>query len=338
MIRVGLAGYGMAGREIHGPLLRQAGFEVVAVATSSPARVSWARADLPGVSVVRDLEELLREGGLDLVVLATPTGSHAAHTAAVLEAGIPVVVDKPLAVDAAQALALVEHAERLGVPLTVFQNRRYDPEQTTLTEVVRSGAVGRPFRLEMRWERWRPVPRDRWRETAPASDGGGILLDLHTHLVDIAVQLFGPVESVFATVASRHSLAEDDAVLIGRHAGGVVSHLGATSLSGAPGPWIRLLGEEGAFVVSALHDQPTIYDDLADAGADHCGWLYRGREREPVRRMSSGEAEFYRQLALALGRPDRRAAMPVDPRDSVHVLAVIDAARLSAAQDRVVLL
>ena len=247
------------------------------------------------------------------------------------------VVDKPLAVDARQGLALVEHAERLGIPLTVFQNRRYDPEHATLAAVVEAGAVGRPFRLELRWERWRPVPLDRWRETARASEGGGILLDLHSHLVDIAVRLFGPVESVFATVACHHSVAEDDAVLVCRHARGVVSHLGATSLSGAPGPWIRLLGDAGAFVVSALGDQPTVYDDLADAGPDQCGWLYRGSEREPVRRVPSDEADFYRQVARALAGPDARADLPVDPRDAVHTLAVVDAARLSAAEERVVL-
>ena len=336
MTRVGLAGYASAGRGIHAPLLRRAGLEVAAVATSNPERVAQARADLPGARVVADLDALLAVDGLDLVVLATPTGVHAAHAMAVLDAGIPLVVDKPLAVSARQALPLLEHAERVAVPLTVFQNRRYDPEVATLTHVARSGAVGTPFRLEMRWERWRPVLPDRWRERAPASEGGGIMLDLHAHLVDIAVRVLGPVESVFATVAAHRSVAEDDAVLVCRHGGGLVSHLGATSLCAAPGPWVRLLGDAGALLIASLHSEPSSYADLADAGPGQCGWLYRGTEREPVDRVPADQADFYRQVALALTAPDPQAAMPVDPRDAVHTLAVIDAARSSAAQERVV--
>ena len=72
----------------------------------------------------------------------------------------------------------MRHAEASGVPLTVFHNRRYDPEHATVARVVADGLIGTPFRYEMRWERWRPVPKDRWRENASPADGGGILLDL----------------------------------------------------------------------------------------------------------------------------------------------------------------
>ncbi len=336
MLRVGLAGYGLAGREFHAPLLARAGLEVAAVATSNPERRAEASTDLPGARLVDDLDALLRVEGLDLVVLATPTGRHAEHARRVVDAGLPVVVDKPLAVGAREALAVVEHAAGAGVPLTVFQNRRYDAPFATLLEVVRSRAVGEPFRLELRWERWRPEPKRRWREVSTAAEGGGLLLDLHAHLVDAAVRCLGPVETVFATVASRTTVAEDDALLLCRHAGGAVSHLGATSLAGAPGPLARLLGDAGAYVVAGLEGEPSSYPDLADADEDHCGWIVRGVERVAVPRVPADEADFYRQLAVALGTPDPQAAMPVDPRDAVHALAVIDAARESAAGERVV--
>ncbi|WP_299445249.1 Gfo/Idh/MocA family protein [uncultured Phycicoccus sp.] len=336
MTRAVIAGYGFAGRDIHAPRLREAGVEVVAVCTGSPERAAAARSDLPGVEVVAALPDLLALGGVDLVVLATPSGGHAEQVRAVVDAGVPCVVDKPLAVDAGSAGEVVRYAERAGVPLTVFQNRRYDPEHVTVREVVAAGLVGEPFRYELRWERWRPVARDRWRETATAEDGGGLLLDLHTHLVDAAVQLFGPVLRVAATVEARTTRAEDDAFLLCTHASGVVSHLSATSLAGAPGPRVRLLGRDGAYVQADFEAEAHPWTGQADPDPDHCGWLYRGDERRPVPRARSTQADLYRAVVAALGSPDPQAEMPVDPWDAVHTLAVIDAARVAAAEQRVV--
>lgn len=336
MMRVALAGFGSSGQTIHAPLLHEAGCDVVAVSTRDPERAAAARAEFPGTSVVDDLTALLAVPGVDLVVLATPSGAHAAQVRTVIDAGIACLVDKPLAVDAASAADVVRHAAASGVPLTVFHNRRYDPEHATVARVVADGLIGTPFRYEMRWERWRPVPKDRWRENAGPADGGGILLDLHSHLVDAAVQLFGPIASVFATVAAHTTLAEDDAFLVCRHESGVVSHLGATALSGAPGPRVRMLGTTGAYVMADFTGETHVWTAQADADPGQSGWVYRGDEREPVARGTSTQADLYRAVAAALESPDPQAAMPVDPWDAVHTLAVIDAARESAAQERVV--
>lgn len=336
MVRVGLAGYAMAGRQIHAPLIRDAGLELAAVATANPERRAEVVSDVPQARVVDDLEALLAVEGLDVIVLATPTGSHLAHTRQVIEAGVACVVDKPLAVNADDASSLVDLAQREGVPLTVFQNRRYDSQFTTLATVVRDELVGAPFRCELRWERWRPVAKDRWRENALPSEGGGILLDLQSHLIDMAVQLFGPVTSVFATVDARSTTSDDDAFLVCRHETGVTSHLGATSLSGAAGPRVRLLGRGAAYVQNDFNGEPNVFPDTADADEEHCGWLYRGTEREPVPTTVSSAVEFYRAVGAALSAAEPQAAMPVDPHDAVHTLAVIDAARTSSEGQRVV--
>lgn len=337
MTRAALAGYGSAGRGIHAPLLQAAGVDIVAVSTSNPERAAEVRAELPGTEVEPDLTALLARDDVDFVVLATPSGQHAEHVTACLEAGRPVVVDKPLAVDEAQAATVVRRAREVGVPLTVFQNRRFDPQHTTLRRLLLEGTLGEVFRHEFRWERWRPVPKQRWRENAAAVDGGGILLDLHTHLVDASVNLFGPVERVFAEVAARSTPAEDDAFVVAEHASGVVSHLGATSLAGAPGPRVRVLGTAGAYLLDSFEQELSVYPDLTQE-PDQAGWLVRGLERTPVAAAPSDPADFYRAVVAALGAPDPQAAMPVDPADAVHVLAVIDAARRSAAEHQVVTL
>jgi predicted dehydrogenase len=309
---------------------------VAAVSTADPERSEQVRRDVPGARVVEDLEALLAVDGLDLIVLATPSGVHTGHVRACIDAGIAVVVDKPLATDAAQALGVVDAARAAGVALTVFQNRRFDAEHVAARETVRSGRLGEVFRHEFRWERWRPTSKGRWRENASAADGGGILLDLQSHMIDAAVDLFGPIDTVYAEVASLTTVAEDDAFLACRHTSGVLSHLGATSVSAAPGPRIRILGRRGAFLLNQFHDDAVdIYPDLAHADAGQCGWIYEGDQRTPVARPAAGQVDFYRQVRRALAMQDPQAAMPVDPYDAVHILAVIDAARASAARGTV---
>lgn len=337
-LRVGLAGYASASWLHVGPITA-AGGVVAAVATRRPERRAQAVADCPGVRVVDDLDALLEVPDLDLVVLSTPTGRHHDHALQVIAAGLPVVVEKPLGVRLAEVREVVAAAKGAGVPLTVFLQRRWDPAHLVARRLAATAALGELWRLEYRWERWRPVPRHRWREDTPTAGGGGQLLDLGPHMVDLAVQLFGPVASVHAEMAARRQVSDDDTHLVLRHTGGGVSHLDIGSLVAAPGPRLRLVGATGTYVYDDFTDdgkvQP-IYPDLADApGA--CGWLYRGPlEREPVARVAGEWADFYRRLFDALRRPDPMAQLPVPPEDVVHLAEVLDAAQRSAAAGQVV--
>jgi predicted dehydrogenase len=251
---------------------------------------------------------------------------------------VPVLVDKPLATQARSGQAVLQAATASGTPLTVFQNRRWDAENLTLARLLAAGTLGEVFRFERRWERWRPVPKQRWRENAPADDGGGLLLDLHSHLVDSAVQFFGPVTAVYAELAAHSTPAEDEAFVSLSHAGGVRSHLGAGSLAGAPGPRTRVLAARGSYLVTEFEQEPTGFPGL-DNAAGCCGWLVTGEQREPVPAAPGGHGDFYPAVLAALELSDpaaRQAAMPVDPADAVAVLRILDGARMSAATGEVV--
>jgi len=337
-LAVGLVGYGDAGRGIHARLLHEAGHTVAAVVTRAEARAEQARTDWTGVEVVPDVDALLALApSLDVVVVASPTGLHREHALAVLGAGLPVVVDKPLGTSARETREIAEAGQAAGGRLTVFHNRRWDAEQLTLRSVLADGALGEVHRFERRWERWRPVPKDRWKENDPVA--GGLLLDLGPHLVDSAVQLFGPVASVYAEVRALTTVAPDDVFVALQHTGGVRSHLTAGGLVGAPGPRTRVLGSGGAFLVTSFEGEPTPFaalDDAAPGGPDaHGGWLVHGSERVPVPRAPGGHADFYREVARWLrdGGP-----VPVDPWDAVRTAEVLDAASLSARETRVVTL
>jgi predicted dehydrogenase len=340
-LRVGLIGYGSAGRGIHARLLRDVGAQVVRVVTRNPARATAADRDWPGVGVDADVAGLLAHAdGLDVVVIASPTGDHVEHVRLALAAGLPVVVDKPLAPTAAEAADLARLGAEAGDRLTVFQNRRWDPEQLTLRGLLAAGELGRVHRFERRWERWRPVPQDRWKENDTRA--GGLLLDLGAHLVDSAVQLFGPVAAVHAELRNLTTPAVDDVFLALTHAPredgtAVISHLQAGSLAGAPGPRTRVLGDRGAYLVTSFEGEATPFQALDDAagtaGDAHEGWLVHGDERVPVPRAPGGHADFYRAVDAWVRRG---GPLPVDPADAVMTARVLDAARTAADEQRVV--
>lgn len=331
-LRVGLVGYGGAGRGIHSRLIKAAGYEVDAVVTGSAERATSVVEDWPTARVLADLDGLLEtRSNYDLVVLATPTALHEDQAATILSAGIPLLVDKPAAATFTGALRLTKLAEQTQTPFTVFQNRRWDPEQLTLQSLLQAGQLGDVHTFERRWERWRPVPLTRWKEQS--LDGGGLLLDLGTHLVDSAIQLFGPVQSVYAELRSHTTPAEDDVFLSLQHSpsptgGAVISRLSAGSLVGAPGPRTRVLGSGGAYLVTSFEGEVTPFAEL-DAGAPSGteGWLCQGSERTPVPAVPGGHEDFYPAVAAWLAGT---GPVPVDPWDAVATARVLDAARVSA--------
>jgi scyllo-inositol 2-dehydrogenase (NADP+) len=211
---------------------------------------------------------------------------------------------------------------------------------------VLAGRLGRVLRLESRFDRWRPVLKEgAWREGGDPADGGGLLLDLGSHLVDQAVQLLGPVASVYAELDVRRpgAMVEDDVFLALEHQGGARSHLWAGMHAAHEAPRFRLLGSEAAFVSHGLDPQE---DALRTGTSPHDpGFGQRDEARaarvftgadtqgEPVVMEAGRWAAFYEGVAKAIrteGPP------PVSGFDAVGVLAVLDAARESAARRAVV--
>jgi len=236
--------------------------------------------------------------------------------------------------NAAEARSLVDAAAERGLMLTAFQNRRWDGDFLTLRRLLGANELGRVHRFESRFERWRPQLGDGWRERTPAAEGGGLLLDLGSHLVDQAVQLFGPVRELYAEVDARHegAVADDDVFLALEHESGVRSHLWASVLAADPGARFRVLGDRAAFVKHGLDVQeealragrsPT-EPGFGDEPRERWGRLVTGEEQREVPTEPGSYGSFYAGVAASLREG---APPPVDPRDAVAVLELLDEAR-----------
>ena len=134
MIRVGLIGFGMAGRVFHAPLLSSVdGLELAAVLERTTNK---AVERYPGITIYRSLDDLLADDSLGLVVVATPNGTHFEFAKRILEAGKNVVVDKPMTLTSAEAAELIALAKKQNLLLAPFHNRRWDSDFLTVQKLI----------------------------------------------------------------------------------------------------------------------------------------------------------------------------------------------------------
>jgi predicted dehydrogenase len=317
---------------------------LAAVVTRDPERGAQARREHPEARIVPAAEEVWsRAGEYDLVVISTPNRTHAELALAALQAGLPVVVDKPFARTASEARTMIEAARARGLMISPYQNRRWDGELLTAKRLIGEGAFGRVLRFESRLERWRPQPKGGWRELGALDEGGGLLFDLGSHLIDQALHLFGAVTHVYAELERRRAgvASEDDVFVALTHASGVRSHLWASYLAAHHAARLRVLGERGAYV----KERPDVQEAALRAGARPTAPDWGEEPQEAWGSWSDGANErriptergayqqYYAQIATALRKG---APPPVDAHDALVGLTTIEAARRSASERQVI--
>ena len=336
-VRFGLLGYGFGGRYFHAPLIASAsGCELVAVVTTSSERGALVAEDHPAVEVCDSLDALVAVG-VEAVAISTPAHTHSELTDEVLRRGLAVVCDKPFSLDAAAAERTVALSEERGLVLSPYQNRRWDSDFLTVRKLAADGRLGELLRFESHFERFAPDP-------GPKPAGGGALLDFGSHLVDQALVLLGPVETVYAEWRARESGLDDDVFVALTHRNGAHSMLWASWSQAAPGPRFRVSGRDAAYVVDATMDgqEPLLVagetprslgDQWGHEPPDRWGRLRRGDVSETVPSVPGAWDTYYPTFATAVRGI---AAPPVAPRDAVDTARILDAARTSASTHEVV--
>jgi predicted dehydrogenase len=250
------------------------------------------------------------------------------------------VIDKPFAASVAQAEQLIAAADDAGRPLIVFQNRRWDGDFLTARKLITEGSLGKVHRFDSTFERWSPDVRQRWQDTTPASEGAGIVFDLGSHLVDQALQLFGPATLTASELSTLRpgGVSPDDAFLSLLHDDGTRSHLTMSRYATRMGPRFRVLGSTAGYVVYGLDGQEAALVQGARPQDDDFGvtppaaWGTLGIDHSdvppaPVPMERGDYAAFYRGVAATLleGAPP-----PVAAADALAALRIIEQAHQPA--------
>lgn len=343
VIRTGIIGYGLSGRVFHAPFIAtNPAFSLDLIATGDPGRQEQAGERHPTAEIVDGPDAMLaRAGDLDLVILASPAHVHLEQGLAALEAGAALVIDKPFAPSLADGKKLIAKAEETGRPLSVFQNRRWDGDFLTVSKLIRDGALGEVFRFESTFERWGSQKPGKWQETTTVAQGAGITFDLGSHLIDQALHLFGPATVEQAELRTvRGGLSDDDSFISLLHGSGVRSHLSMSKAAAQTGPRFRVLGDAGGYSVHGLDNQEAMLKQYRWPGSDGYGvtpeaeWGVVGTEgsAEGLTRVPTQPGDypaFYAGIAASIrdGAP-----VPVDPRDSLEVVRIIEHAHAIAAR------
>lgn len=351
-IQAAVIGYGLAGSVFHAPLIAATpGMQVAGIVTGNSARQSAARRAFPDAAVLSSAEDVWRRRDeFDLAVVAATNRWHVPLAMSAIEARLPVVVDKPLGSSASAARRLIEESEARKVPLTVFQNRRWDGDFRTVQALIAADLLGPIVRFESRFERYRPAPREgAWREKADPEEAGGLLFDLGSHLIDQALVLFGEPAAVYAEQNIRRpgAVVDDDTFVSLSFPDGIQAHLWMSVVTREPGPRFVVGGLRGTYTKLGLDPQEQC---LRDGGRpEEPSWGVETPEMwgrlsaditgihvEGVVETLRGQYEvFYAQVAEALRRG---APLPVNPRDSLRVIEIIEAAQRSATQGQTVAL
>ncbi|MCB9993549.1 MAG: Gfo/Idh/MocA family oxidoreductase [Hyphomicrobiaceae bacterium] len=336
-MRIGVVGYGTGGQHFHAPFIAAArGCELAGVVARAPATIAKVHADLPDTPVYPSLAAMLA-AGVDAVTITTPPQTRRELVLEAIAAGVHVIADKPFAPSADAARDLARAAKAKGIVLGVYQNRRWDADIQTLKKLKDDGRLGKIWRIHNRMDFDDPA-------TLEHGPTGGLLRDLGSHLVDQMLYLLGPavlVDAQMDDVDLPEGPTNASFTITVRHQGGTHSHISASKLNHFNQRELRAYGDAGAYVSHATDVQAQAIFSGKRPADDREGWghepqsawgtFYGADGAVKVPSEQGAYFAYYEAFAEAIrtgGVP------PVTAEEGIATLAVLDAARVSAAEGR----
>ena len=332
MIRTGIVGFGFSAQTFHLPFLSVLpDFELVAVVSTQRDAVREA---LPNAGLYHSTEEMVRDAGLDLVVITTPNDTHYEFARQVLQADCHVLLEKPIVVNSGQGLDLLRMAKQQDRILCPYHNRRWDGDFLTVQSLIKSGELGKVKVFESNFDRYTPQVRARWREQP--GDGSGILYDLGPHLVDQALLLFGMPQSITArcqAIRSRSKTTDYFNMML--HYADKEVILSSSPFRSGIGPRFVVQGDKATFSCKGLDNQE---QQLRDGVTADCSEF--GRQQHQGR-LEIGGAFTAKEIELEFGSYNELftnladailngGTSPVDPYDAVKVIYALELAQQSS--------
>lgn len=301
-IRVALIGYGTGGSLFHAPFLHALPeFEFIGVLERSK---ELAKVRYPYIKSYTSLDALLSNEQIELVVVTTPNDSHFSIALDALNRGKHVLVDKPFTTSSEEATLLMAAAEANKRSLSVYQNRRFHSDFKTLKSIVEEGKVGVIHNFTACFDRFRPELRlGSWKEQE--RPGSGIFYDLGAHLIDQALVLFGPPDSIEAKMGMERpgALAIDHFDVI-FHYPNHQAVLKAGMLVDRPRPIFSLTGSLGTYLKEGADPQEgflkegnlPIGTEWAKEPLEQWGTLTKGAFVEKIPPLYSDYSILYKNI------------------------------------------
>ncbi|MEO7003661.1 MAG: Gfo/Idh/MocA family oxidoreductase, partial [Ktedonobacterales bacterium] len=346
-IRVAMIGYGAIGFEHGSAMQATPGLDYTLVCDRNPSRLAVARDAFPHIRTTTEIADVLADDAIDAAIVAAPPNTHAALARDLLLAGKHVVVEKPFCLTTTEADDLISLANERNLTLTVYQNRRWDPDFLAIAQVVREGRLGDLFHVEMFIGDYHH-PCDFWHSHEPIS--GGVFYDWGSHYLDWALTLLpDKIADVRASTQKRVWLDvtnADQATLHIRFQNGCEVIFIHSDVAALLKPKWYALGTKGALVANWRHETVTsrkwsgdlIEERLAPSEAlpivTLATRIAEGRINEEQLALPPAPLQpFHRNLANHLLASEPLAVSPTSSRRNI---AVMEAAAYSAAHNSVV--
>jgi len=332
-IRLGILGAGWPGRKHAEGAKASGGYKLAAVADLIPARRQEVMSILGTAREMDDAADVIRDKAVDAVCIALPNHLHVELACAALRAGKHVLIEKPPAINAREARRIAAAAEKSGkVVLYAFQ-RRFGPTEQAANAAIARGYTGEVYHARAAWLRTRGIPVGTGWFFRKQQSGGGAMIDIGVHLLDLAWWLMGKPKpiSVFAATHSKFAAAspdpaaydvDDSAFALLRFENGRSLELAASWALNQPpqqqGTTCRLFGERGCVDVYTP-DGAVIHRQFNPQGQSQSTAL------KPPRLVGHAALmRHFRECILGKAKP------LIGPADGVAIMEMIDAIYRSA--------
>ncbi|MDP1843448.1 MAG: Gfo/Idh/MocA family oxidoreductase [Sediminibacterium sp.] len=337
-INTAILSFGMSGRVFHAPFIAlHPGFKLAGVLERTKQE---SLQFYPDIHIYRTVEEVLEDASIELVIVNTPTHTHYDFCKRALQAGKHVVVEKAFTTTVAEARELNEIAIAKNLMLSVYQNRRWDSDFSTVRSVVQSGELGEIIEAEFHFDRYKEALSPKLHKEVPGP-GAGLLNDLGPHLIDQALSLFGMPNEVFANIKINrpNSLVDDYVYLLLLYPTKNIT-LKTSLLVREPMPAFIVHGTKGSFIKTRADIQEAAL--LANEKPNTPNWgvepiseqglLHTERNgkiiKEKISTLAGNYAQYYEGIYKAI---TTHSPAPVTATDGIHVMRILEAAIQSSA-------
>jgi scyllo-inositol 2-dehydrogenase (NADP+) len=342
-IKTALCSFGMSGKLFHAPFIHaNAAFELYGVLerTKNEAVVKY-----PSIKTFRSLEEMLADAQIELVIVNTPNATHYQFAKTALLAGKHVIVEKPFTVEIEEGKELIQFAEEKNLKLSVYHNRRFDSDFTTVKKVISEDLLGKIVEAEFHFDRFKQELSPKVHKETPGA-GTGALYDLGSHLIDHALDLFGMPDAVFADIDIMRSISQvDDYFEVLLFYSQLRVRLKGTYVARETVPGYVVHGMKGSFLKTAadvqekslLAGESPAQKDWGVEPEGEEGILHTEMNGVIVKKEFPTERGNYMQYFEGIANAIRNnAALPVTADEGLNVIKIIKAAFKSNDEKKVI--